>query len=559
MKGIEVGVDDDGGNALSRACRHLLVSGEFRSHLVAVLFKGPSGFPRWLGVFAEAADGDVFFFPGFLDSYRFVVGSGQSGSESFGGSLEVDHLVLDRSFSAWRLSAVGGAAHQDMPPPVRVGRDQVLWFGMTANVARLFRVARSDTRLSLAAKGTGVEATLRAALDGMVVEVLTFEGDPDPDKHAPHFAVFIRDADARAYSGPTLGMPDEASPFVRMRPNADGSRISVKRHSFRLARRAVQVATTWLPVEVTTGITFTCPGTSIERASRWLFVLATLTRLMNVLRSLWRVPGHKGRLPSVLPQAPSPTVAPTEAPAARNEQMHVWVKPANVQLPLRKSPFRFAAGHPDGASSNSWVVSVERKGDIYVACRDNFRDVKVSLHASGRWRFALTEQAIKSRPELLPPGADRVWDRWAPPPDHDSRLVIAFQVVFPSRELYLRPENRTGWKPIVFVEPSSDLDTMVVVSVCVVPSLDPVQAPADVEASGLLAVIPVDAHRSVQLVAHYEAAIPFEKLRNDGLQTQKQRLGIIPGTVPDDAVVVLWGTKSDGTRWLSAARFWPYG
>ena len=239
--------------------------------------------------------------------------------------------------------------------------------------------------------------------------------------------------------------------------------------------------------------------------------------------------------------------------------MHVWVKPAGVQLRLRESSFRFAVGHPEGASSNSWVVTVGKKGDVYVACRDNFREVKVSLHASGQWRLALTEQAIKESPELLPAGADRVWDRWAPPPEHDSRLVIAFQVVFPTRELYVRPEQRTGWKPIVFVEPSTDPDKMVVVSVCVVPSLDLVQPPADVAASGLLAVIPIDERRSVQLVAHYDGAGPFEKLRNEAMQAQKQRLGIAPGTVPDDSVMVLWGVKPDGARWLSAARVWPYG
>ncbi len=558
VQGVALGVDDDERTPLSRACRHLLASGEFRSHLVAVLFKGPSGYPRWLGVFAETMTGDVLFFPGFLENYKFVLGRGRDASQAFGGPVDLDYLALDHRLEAWSMNAAGDTARQVMPRPTRVGRKEVLWFGMTANVSRLFRVARSDTRLNLKVpKGTEAEAKLKAALDGTVVEVLTFEGDPAPDKHAAHFAVFVRDAVARPYSGPTLGIPDQASPFVRMMPNAGGRPISPKGHSFRLPTRALQVVTAWLPVEVTTGLTFTSPTTTVERARRWAFVRTTVATLVNVFRAVWRLAWLKGL--RAVPRKSPPTVAPPEAPATGSQQMHVWVKPADVQLPLRSSPFRFAVGHPDAASSNSWVVSVEKKGDIYVACRDNFREVKVSLHASGRWRLALTEQAVKARPDLLPPGADRVWDRWAPPPDHDSRLVIAFQVVFPSRELYVRPEQRTGWKPMVFVEPSSDPDKMVVVSTCVVPSLAAVQPPPDGTPFGVLAVIPIDERRSVQLVATYEAAAPFEQVRNDAMEAQKRRFGVVPGTVPDDAVMVLWGAKPDGARWLTAARVWPYG
>lgn len=84
--------------------------------------------------------------------------------------------------------------------------------------------------------------------------------------------------------------------------------------------------------------------------------------------------------------------------------MHVYIKPPTLQVPIRKSPLRFAVGRPDGASSNSWKLWTVPAGDVYVACRDNFRDMKVSLHASGRWRLGFTERAINGRPDLLTPG-----------------------------------------------------------------------------------------------------------------------------------------------------------
>jgi hypothetical protein len=41
----------------------------------------------------------------------------------------------------------------------------------------------------------------------------------------------------------------------------------------------------------------------------------------------------------------------------------------------------------DGMSSNSWRFWTEPAGDAYLACRDNFKEGKLSLHTSGRWRM----------------------------------------------------------------------------------------------------------------------------------------------------------------------------
>lgn len=233
--------------------------------------------------------------------------------------------------------------------------------------------------------------------------------------------------------------------------------------------------------------------------------------------------------------------------------MYVQVSPPTRELPIRESPVRFAVGRHDGASSNSWKLWVARAGDVYVACRDNFRDLKVSLHASGQWRLGLTERAINQRPEILRPGADRAWEKWSRPPDADTNCVVAFEIVFLTRELYLTPEARVGWKPLLFVEPSPDKNKMVIMSVCVVPSRNPVAAPPNAEIA-VLGLLPLDEKRSVQLVARYEESASFEAamapVKHEGLRRFRET-GREP---PPGGVVFLVGRRDAGARFVTAVR-----
>ena len=64
--------------------------------------------------------------------------------------------------------------------------------------------------------------------------------------------------------------------------------------------------------------------------------------------------------------------------------VHLWVNPPETPLPLIQSPLRVAVGTPTGPSTHSWRVWVQDQ-DVYVKCRDNLRELKVSLHASGIW------------------------------------------------------------------------------------------------------------------------------------------------------------------------------
>lgn len=83
------------------------------------------------------------------------------------------------------------------------------------------------------------------------------------------------------------------------------------------------------------------------------------------------------------------------------------VFPDDPRFPIKSGPVRFAVGAPDGLTSNSWRLWTSKAGDIYLKWRDSMGETKMSLHASGRWRMGLTDEAVRARPGLVPAGRDR--------------------------------------------------------------------------------------------------------------------------------------------------------
>ena len=63
------------------------------------------------------------------------------------------------------------------------------------------------------------------------------------------------------------------------------------------------------------------------------------------------------------------------------------------QLPLKQSPINFAVIRHNGLSSDPWLVRVDKKGDIYILCRDNMDHMKVSLHKSGVHQIAFVAES----------------------------------------------------------------------------------------------------------------------------------------------------------------------
>lgn len=111
---------------------------------------------------------------------------------------------------------------------------------------------------------------------------------------------------------------------------------------------------------------------------------------------------------------------------------------------------RFAVGDSDGRSSNSWRVWVKPDGDVYIACRDNYKELKVSLHGD-RWRVGLTSEGAVATAHLRPDGVDRAWLTWDRP-DPVGGAMLGFRILYLHSELALTPDQRPAdrWKGTEF-------------------------------------------------------------------------------------------------------------
>jgi hypothetical protein len=232
------------------------------------------------------------------------------------------------------------------------------------------------------------------------------------------------------------------------------------------------------------------------------------------------------------------------------DQMHVWTSPPDSLIPITRRELRLAVGTPIGASSNSWKIWV-RGGHVYVKCRDNFSEFKVSLHSSGEWRFALTDEAVRARPDLRRSDGDRVLSRRTLSDGDFSTVQVGFQIIMLRHSLYLNRSHRKKWPPtVVFVE-EPELETdITVLSVTVVPGRDPIKLPAGTYGIvvGLLAL---DADRSVQVTATQESGDNIRPLLRAAFEHTSH---LRPPNVSDEAVLFTWGNRPDGVPCVTSVR-----
>jgi len=234
--------------------------------------------------------------------------------------------------------------------------------------------------------------------------------------------------------------------------------------------------------------------------------------------------------------------------------IHCWMTPPR-ELPITAPTVRFAVGAPARPSSNSWRLWTSKQGDVYAICRDNFNDAKLSLHASGRWRFAHTNAAVARDPTLLVGRADRVWEKWDRPAAADHEAVCAFQFVFPTSELAVQPEARTRWpKSVVFIEPHDDAEQMTVVSLFVAPFTDLIRA--DRPEFAVLASMALPQGGSAQLVAHHEPVAGAERMVQEALTQAARQLGGEFENAPQTAFAYFFGHRPSGARFVVGTRVW---
>lgn len=244
-------------------------------------------------------------------------------------------------------------------------------------------------------------------------------------------------------------------------------------------------------------------------------------------------------------------------PAALPESAEVLAI-RDAGMPYRTGPVRFAVGSPHGLSSNSWRFWTTRTGDAYLACRDNFQNMKVSLHVSGRWRMAFTEEAVKDNPALVPPEADRAWEVWDEPPPFMPDAVAAFSLIFLTSELAVEPSQRDPrkWEGTTFIE-AAPADSGKLTAVTLFITLGDRELRHASEPSFRLASLDLIDGRRAQLLAHADPELDQPQkivaLRQAvAAAAEEKSLPYPPG-----GYVYFFGKHSDGRRSIVGARATP--
>jgi hypothetical protein len=220
-------------------------------------------------------------------------------------------------------------------------------------------------------------------------------------------------------------------------------------------------------------------------------------------------------------------------------------------LPFKRGPVRFAVGSPNGLTSNAWRVWTTRHGDVYIACRDSFKEAKVSLHASGRWRMGFTVHAVAKNPALLPSETNRAWEVWDRPPSSLPNTVIAFKLLFPTSELAVRPEQRVQkeWKDVVYIEAAPSGKVAVVTLFL---TAGDIALSHESEPSCCLASISIDTGRYGKLVAHLDPEGDLPQLIDRSVAAARAESARI--VLPREAYGYFFGHNDAGWRFLFGAR-----
>ena len=116
---------------------------------------------------------------------------------------------------------------------------------------------------------------------------------------------------------------------------------------------------------------------------------------------------------------------------------------------------RFAVGSTDGPRGSVWRIWVNGN-DVYVAARVAASEMKVSLHASGKWRSAFTERHVQREDALIASDRDRAVDKWERPDEFAPGWTRAFVIVVPASEVVPSQAVITDPGEIIWIDPLPD-------------------------------------------------------------------------------------------------------
>ena len=215
--------------------------------------------------------------------------------------------------------------------------------------------------------------------------------------------------------------------------------------------------------------------------------------------------------------------------------------PVDLTLPLHDGPLRFAVIMKNGLTSYSWNIFT-RGGDAYVVCRETMKDIKVSLHESGRQHIAFT----KGSGHEMTPGS-RFWNTWTEPPLQKRPPVPSVKLLFPSWGTTLKLADRPKWKDNnVLVEGDDEFVTAICLFV--------MDAGRHLRQTGLpsftLGVLPLRTGKELHIIACRERPRNLKAVAEAGIRAINPNLSLSADMVGAVMTVLFTGDDVAGCPYL---------
>lgn len=103
---------------------------------------------------------------------------------------------------------------------------------------------------------------------------------------------------------------------------------------------------------------------------------------------------------------------------------------------MAQRALRFGVSDGTGRRGATWKLWTETGGgrpEVYLACRELGGKLKASLHATGQWHVAYSEDVYTRDVQgAIPSQKDRFLERWPRPPEIAPGVTLAFRIITPS-------------------------------------------------------------------------------------------------------------------------------
>lgn len=220
---------------------------------------------------------------------------------------------------------------------------------------------------------------------------------------------------------------------------------------------------------------------------------------------------------------------------------------------------RFAVGSAHGPRASVWRLWVNRN-DVYVAARVAASEMKVSLHASGKWRSGFTDQHLQRANPLISLDRDRALDKWERPPQFAPGWTRAFTITVPASEIVASDVVVSDPDEIIWIDPLPEGWATVFTVLLSAPDATGSEGRGFATAAGreqfteVVAVIELKNGEHVWVVAHAEQLSQEWQQNLDSLRTQILQMGAEPiadaraDPEPHDLRGFVSGYEDDGTR-----------